>query len=124
MKFFSRGEILLLSCVESYRKRKKVTTHFEQKADGIFLMQDKKLLIEIGHLERSGGYGYVDRLRTAWDHLRGAVGNIYMLKDLSCRFGKAKQETFSKIKVCFLHAYGNLLFINLVWVFHSSFVDV
>ena len=28
--FFYRGEILL-SCVESYRKRKKVTTHFEQK---------------------------------------------------------------------------------------------
>ena len=95
--FFYRGEILL-SCVESYRKRGKVTTHFKQKTDGFFLMQDKKLLIEIGHLEVSCGYSHVDKLKTAWDHLKGAVGNIYMLKDLSCQFEKAKKKHFQKLK--------------------------
>jgi len=81
----------------------------EQKADGVFFMRLGKEYIEIGHIELSGGYDCNDKPRSTWDHLKGVIGNIYMLGDLSYRFEKAFYETFSKLRVTFLHTFGDYL---------------
>ncbi|CAJ0898185.1 1641_t:CDS:2 [Entrophospora sp. SA101] len=104
---YKPGEIAL-SSIESYRKRKK-ESDYEQKSDGVFLMCLKNHYIEIGHVEISGGYGCIDKPRSTWDHLKGAVGNIYMLGDLSYCYKKASYRTFSKIQVSFLHGLDNHL---------------
>ncbi|CAJ0639825.1 169_t:CDS:2 [Entrophospora sp. SA101] len=74
---YKPGEIAL-SSIESYRRRKK-ESYYEQKSDGVFLLCLKNHYIEIGHVEISGGYGCIDKPRSTWDHLKGAVGNFYML---------------------------------------------
>ncbi|CAJ0841042.1 5156_t:CDS:10, partial [Entrophospora sp. SA101] len=101
---YKPGEIIL-SSVESCRKRKKVVNSYEQKADGAFFTCIKKSLVEIGHLEISGGYNIVDKPRSTWDHLKGAIGNVYMLGELAHCYKKASNEAFSKVQVFFLHAY-------------------
>ncbi|CAH1767365.1 14766_t:CDS:2, partial [Entrophospora sp. SA101] len=101
----SKNWEIILSSVESCRKRKKVVNSYEQKADGAFFTCIKKSLVEIGHLEISGGYNIVDKPRSTWDHLKGAIGNVYMLGELAHCYKKASNEAFSKVQVFFLHAY-------------------
>ncbi|CAJ0649163.1 1055_t:CDS:2, partial [Entrophospora sp. SA101] len=53
-----------------------------------------KSLVEIGHLEISGGYNIVDKPRSTWDHLKGAIGNVYMLGELAHCYKKASFQSF------------------------------
>nr|CAG8494566.1 12161_t:CDS:2 [Entrophospora candida] len=57
----------------------------------------------------SGGYGYIDKPQSTWYHLKGMIGNIYMLGDLSYCYEKASYKTFSKIQVSFLHGLDDHL---------------
>ncbi|CAB5350285.1 unnamed protein product [Rhizophagus irregularis] len=101
------GEIIL-SSVKSCRERRKRITSFEQKADGVFVVRLKKSIIEVGHLEMSGGYGHKDLPRSTWDGCcKLPIGNSYMLEEIGERFRGASTETFSKINVFSIHTYEN-----------------
>ncbi|CAJ0750847.1 2864_t:CDS:2 [Entrophospora sp. SA101] len=95
----------ILSSVEMSRRRRKATNHYEQKADGVFLMCLNNCLLEVGHLEISGGYGHQEPPRSTWDHVKGAVGAAYMLTELSQRYKKGNRSTFSKVQTHFVHVF-------------------
>ncbi|EXX64969.1 hypothetical protein RirG_137810 [Rhizophagus irregularis DAOM 197198w] len=83
-------------------------TSFEQKADGVFLVRLKKSIIEVGHLEMSGGYAHKDLPRSTWDGCcKLPIGNSYMLEEIGERFREASTETFSKLSVFSIHTYAN-----------------
>ncbi|RUS30353.1 hypothetical protein BC938DRAFT_479498 [Jimgerdemannia flammicorona] len=73
--FFIHFELLLpsssgeniLDSIKSYRERRKYTSTFEQKADGIMFAHLTRSLVEIGHLEMSGGYDHKEIPRSTWD---------------------------------------------------------
>ncbi|CAJ0634175.1 12344_t:CDS:2 [Entrophospora sp. SA101] len=103
---YKPGEAIL-SSVEMSRRQRKATNHYEQKADGVFLMCLNNCLLEVGHLEISGGYGHREPPRSTWDHVKGAVGAAYMLTELSQRYKKGNRSTFSKVQTHFVHVFEN-----------------
>lgn len=87
------------------KERRWLANPYEQKADGAFFICIKKSLIEIGLIEISGGYNAVDKPRSTCDHLKGAIGNLYMLGELAHHYKKLQMKPF-KGPGFFLHAYG------------------
>jgi len=80
----------------------------------------KKKLIEVGHLEMSGGYGHTDIPRSTWDGCKLYIGNSYMMEEIGEQFRGGSPETFAKLRVFSLHTYGKCLVvfsIFLVFVF-------
>ncbi len=72
-----------MSSVKSCRSRRKCISSYEQKSDGVFTVKLKKSLIEVGHLEMSGGYGHKDIPHSTWDGCcKLPVGNSYMLEEI------------------------------------------
>lgn len=73
-------------------------------------MRLKKSIIEVGHLEMSGGYAHKDLPRSTWDGCcKLPIGNSYMLEEIGERFREASTETFSKLSVFSIHTYGGCL---------------
>ncbi|KAI9258446.1 hypothetical protein EDC94DRAFT_635717 [Helicostylum pulchrum] len=72
-------------------------------ADGLFKLYGLKGL-GILLLETSGCFGNTDRVKHSFDHHKGLFGSLSMLKQISDSFHKASVDTFSKIKVLFVHA--------------------
>ena len=104
--FYLRGEVIL-SSVKSCRSRRKCTSSYEQKSDGVFTVKLRKSLMEVGHLEMSGGYGHKDIPRSTWDGCcKLPIGNSYMLEEIGEQFRGGSPETFSKLRVFSLHTYG------------------
>ncbi|RHZ75707.1 hypothetical protein Glove_212g87 [Diversispora epigaea] len=92
----------------SCRERRRCTTLFEQKTDGVFVIRLKKSSVEVRYLEMSGGHGHKDFSRSTWDSCyKLPIGNTYMLEEIGEKFRGAFCETFSKISVFSLHTYEN-----------------
>ncbi|CAG8724964.1 13336_t:CDS:2, partial [Dentiscutata heterogama] len=106
---------------KSCRSRRKCTSSYEQKSDGVFTVKLKKSLIEIGHLEMSGGYGYKDIPRSTWDGCcKLPIGNSYMLEEIGEQFRGGSPETFSKLRsivpICYEEHRKHIFdFIILLW---------
>ncbi|CAI2171278.1 6383_t:CDS:2 [Funneliformis geosporum] len=83
--YYHMGEVIL-SSVKSCRSRRKCTSSYEQKSDGVFTVKLRKSLMEVGHLEMSGGYGHKDIPRSTWDGCcKLPIGNSYMLEEIEDR---------------------------------------
>ncbi|CAB4415978.1 unnamed protein product [Rhizophagus irregularis] len=83
--YYHMGEVIL-SSVKSCRSRRKCTNSYEQKSDGVFTVKLRKSLMEVGHLEMSGGYGHKDIPRSTWDGCcKLPIGNSYMLEEIEDR---------------------------------------
>ncbi|CAG8623391.1 9525_t:CDS:10, partial [Diversispora eburnea] len=78
---------------KSCRERRRCTTLFEQKADGVFVIRLKKSSVEVGHLEMSGGHGHKDFSRSTWDGCcKLPIGNAYMLEEIGEKFRENRIE--------------------------------
>uniref|UniRef100_U9UT92 Uncharacterized protein n=1 Tax=Rhizophagus irregularis (strain DAOM 181602 / DAOM 197198 / MUCL 43194) TaxID=747089 RepID=U9UT92_RHIID len=87
--------------------RRKCTNSYEQKSNGVFTVKLRKLLMEVGHLKMSGGYGHKDIPRSTWDGCcKLPIGNSYMLEEIGKQFRDGSPETFSKLRVFSLYTYG------------------
>lgn len=82
-------------------------------ADGILKLYGLKS-VEILLLEASGCYGSSNRAKISYDHHKGFFGGIALLKLIADEFPLASSETFSKVKIFFVHGAGKLpIFICL-----------
>lgn len=78
------------------------------KADAIISYRiDKGSDIEIMLLETSSGYDKASNSKKGFDHHKATFGLLSMLKDVANEYKMATFKTFSKLKVYFLHAFGN-----------------
>ncbi|CAG8539442.1 6688_t:CDS:10 [Ambispora gerdemannii] len=113
---YHMGEAVL-SSVKSCRSRRKSINSYEQKSDGIFFVKLKKALIEVGHLEMSGGHGHKDIPRSTWDGCcKLPIGNSFMLEEIGEQFRGGSPETFSKLRVWSLHTYEDRIEL---WQMHN-----
>ncbi|CAG8553180.1 5108_t:CDS:10 [Gigaspora margarita] len=77
----------LEDCLYYHISRRKCTSSYEQKSDGIFTIKLRKSLMEVGHLEMSGGYGHKDIPHSTWDGgCKLPKGNSYMLEEIGEQF--------------------------------------
>ncbi|RCH90159.1 hypothetical protein CU097_003960 [Rhizopus azygosporus] len=74
-------------------------------ADGILKLYGLKS-VEILLLEASGCYGSSNRAKISYDHHKGFFGGIALLKLIADEFPLASSETFSKVKIFFVHGAG------------------
>ncbi|GAA5798331.1 hypothetical protein HPULCUR_003733 [Helicostylum pulchrum] len=107
---FRRGEVPL----QSMAKQLKSLEFYDEEshthlADGLFKLYGLKGL-EILLLESSGCFGNTDRVKHSFDHHKGLFGALSMLKQIADSFHKASVDSFSKIKVLFVHAAGSITF--------------
>ncbi|KAI8387521.1 hypothetical protein BD560DRAFT_320769, partial [Blakeslea trispora] len=79
-------------------------------ADGIIKLFGQKTL-ELLLLETSGPFQNKDKSKIAFDHHKGLFGALAMLKAIADSFSKARIETFENVKVFFLHAAGESLYL-------------
>ncbi|CEG68183.1 hypothetical protein RMATCC62417_04495 [Rhizopus microsporus] len=71
-------------------------------ADGILKLYGLKS-VELLLLEASGCYGSSNRAKISYDHHKGFFGGIAMLKLIADQFPLTSSETFSKVKIFFVH---------------------
>ncbi|CAG8450063.1 15829_t:CDS:2 [Cetraspora pellucida] len=92
--YYHMGEVIL-SSVKSCRSRRKCISSYEQKSDGVFTIKLRKSLMEIGHLEMSGGYGYKD-ISQHHKHIFDFIVLLWDLKslDTQCRLLETSNMIF------------------------------
>ncbi|ORX53578.1 hypothetical protein DM01DRAFT_254743 [Hesseltinella vesiculosa] len=74
-------------------------------ADGVIKVNGDELLLT----EVSSGYDNADSSKVSFDHYKAMFGMLAMLKSLSECYHGASFETFSKVKVHFVHGHGTAL---------------
>ncbi|KAI8351191.1 hypothetical protein EDC96DRAFT_447990 [Choanephora cucurbitarum] len=83
-------------------------------ADGLIRLYGLKNL-ELLLLETSSCFGCKDRAKGSFDHHKGVFGALSMIKAAADEFYLAKVNTFVKLKILFLHAFGDTLYL---WSLH------
>lgn len=82
------------------------------KADGLVKLHGINEL-EMLLLETSSHFGSTNKSKNCFDHHKGLFGVLSMLKVIADESNLALTETFSKVKVLFMHASG-IPYINYV----------
>ncbi|PKB96171.1 hypothetical protein RhiirA5_435322 [Rhizophagus irregularis] len=109
--------------------RRKCTNSYEQKSNGVFTVKLRKLLMEVGHLKMSGGYGHKDIPRSTWDGCcKLPIGNSYMLKEIedrielwqmynpSCGILQYERSCKSIVPICYEEHCKHIFdFVVLLW---------
>jgi hypothetical protein len=75
------------------------------KADGVISAYDFNKL-EVLRLETSGHYGNTDNSKINFDHHKGLLGALSMLKAIADTYEHGSMDTFQKVKVFFTHGAG------------------
>ncbi|CAG8599110.1 15768_t:CDS:2 [Funneliformis mosseae] len=110
--YYQMGEVIL-SSVKSCRSRRKSISPYEQKSDGVFSVKLTKSLIEIGHLEMSGGYGHKDIPRSTWDEDRIELWQMY---NPSCGVLQYERSHKSIVPICYEDHRKHIFdFVVLLW---------
>lgn len=61
---------------------------------------------EVALLETSSHFRSNDKAKCSFDHYKSAYGSLTMMKNLADEYYFATAETFSKLKILFIHAAG------------------
>ncbi|OBZ82243.1 hypothetical protein A0J61_09710 [Choanephora cucurbitarum] len=80
------------------------------KADGIIKMFGFKE-IEVALLETSSHFRNQDKTKHSFDHHKGTYGVLAMLKGIADEYHLASVDTFSKLKILFVHAADDKVFL-------------
>ncbi|GBC45840.2 hypothetical protein GLOIN_2v1767342 [Rhizophagus irregularis DAOM 181602=DAOM 197198] len=130
-----KGKVIL-SSVKSCRSRRKCTNSYEQKSNGVFTVKLRKLLMEVGHLKMSGGYGHKDIPRSTWDGCcKLPIGNSYMLEEIedrielwqmynpSCGILQYERSCKSIVPICYEEHCKHIFdFVVLLWDLKIQYV--
>lgn len=107
---FRPGEVKLKSMSNQLKKSEILKDDkCNYLADGIIKLYGLKE-IEILLLETSWHFRCTDKSKHSFDHHKGIFGSLAMLKNLADEFPFAKLDSFSTIKIFFLHAAGKMQF--------------
>lgn len=93
----------------------------QYKSDGLIKLYGTKKL-EILLFETSGSFNYTDNVKINFDHHKGTFGSLALLKCIADEFFFASVEKFKKVKVFFVHAAGNIHFLDTVTNVDFSFL--
>lgn len=113
--YFVQGQ----PCLKSMARQLKATgitvdETSQYKSDGLIKLFGLKNL-ELLLLETSGHFSNTDNVKIKLDHHKGMYGILAMLKCIADDFPFASVEAFSRVKVFFVQAAGNILFLlNIV----------
>ncbi|KAI8360795.1 hypothetical protein BD560DRAFT_426009 [Blakeslea trispora] len=87
----------------------------------LFGLKNLELLL----LETSGHFPNTDKVKIKFDNHKGMYGNLAMLKCISDDFPFASVETFSCVKVFFVQAATNMLFLqDIVCLLRNSVENI
>lgn len=101
---FRPGEVILKSMSNQLKKSEIFKNDkCNYLADGIIKLYGLKE-IEILLLETSWHFRCTIKSKHSFDHHKGIFGSLAMLKNIADEFSLAKLDTFSTIKIVFLHA--------------------
>lgn len=90
-----------------------INDKFQYKADSLIKLYGIKKL-EILLLETSGSLNNTDKVKINFDHHKGTFRSLALLKCIADGFSFASVEKFKKVKVFFVHAAGNIHFLDTV----------
>ncbi|KAI7903548.1 uncharacterized protein BX663DRAFT_530727 [Cokeromyces recurvatus] len=79
---------------------------YKYNADGTLIVNDLSA-IEILLTEVSSGYGSNETGKISFDHYKAMCGMLAMIRTVAQLYDKASFNTFTKLKIHFLHAHGN-----------------
>lgn len=70
--------------------------------------------VEILILETTGAYGYRNRTRAGYDHVKGVFNSLAMLRRLVKSYHRARISASSKIRLYFLHEKGIRIVVHIL----------
>ncbi|KAG1494651.1 hypothetical protein G6F47_009582 [Rhizopus delemar] len=73
-----------------------------------------KIETEVALLETSSHFRSNDKAKCSFDHYKSAYGSLTMMKNLADEYYFATAETFSKLKILFIHAADDKLFLRRI----------
>ncbi|KAG1453461.1 hypothetical protein G6F46_006860 [Rhizopus delemar] len=106
---FKVGEAFLKSMSKQLKKSSAINDSCQYKADGLKIYLDKE--IEVALLGTSSHFRSNDKAKRSFDHHKGAYGALAMMKNIADDYCFANAETFSKLKVLFVHAADDKVFL-------------
>ncbi|KAG1146144.1 hypothetical protein G6F37_000905 [Rhizopus arrhizus] len=107
---FKVDEAFLKSMSKQLKNSNAINDSCQYKADGILKMYlDKE--VEVALLETSSHFCSKDKAKSSFDHHKGAYGALAMLKNIADEYCFATAETFSRLKVIFIHAADDKIFL-------------
>ncbi|KAI8390378.1 hypothetical protein BD560DRAFT_452135 [Blakeslea trispora] len=80
-------------------------------ADGIIIKMFASKEVEVALLETSSHFRSQDRAKHSFNHHKGTYGVLAMLKGIADEYHLASADTFSKLKVLFVHAADDKVFL-------------
>ncbi|KAG1103979.1 hypothetical protein G6F42_017151 [Rhizopus arrhizus] len=103
---FFPGEIELNSMTTQLKQKGMNDGRYKYNADGT-LMVNNFSAIGILLTEVSSGYGSNEAGKISFDHYKAMFGMLAMIRTVAQLYDKVSFNTFTKLKIHFLHAHGN-----------------
>ncbi|CAO3695775.1 unnamed protein product [Rhizopus stolonifer] len=103
---FFPGEIELDAMTIQIKQKGIMDRRYKYNADGKLIANDFSAT-EILLTEVSSSYGSNDTGKISFDHYKAMFGMLAMIRTVALLYDKASFNTFTKLKIHFLHAHGN-----------------
>ncbi|CAO3650123.1 unnamed protein product [Mucor hiemalis] len=103
---FFPGEIELNSMTTQLKQKGMNDGRYKYNADGTLVANDLSA-IEILLTEVSSGYGFNENGKVSFDHHKAMFGMLSMIRSVAQVYNKASFNTFTKLKIHFLHVHGD-----------------
>lgn len=105
---FFPGEIELDAMTIQLKQKGMNDRRYKYNADGTLRANDLSAT-EILLTEVSSGYGSNDAGKISFDHYKAMFGMLAMIRTVALLYDKVSFNTFTKLKIHFLHAHGKWL---------------
>lgn len=102
---FFLGEIELDAMTIQLKQKGMNDGRYKYNADGTLIVNDL-YAIEILLTEVLSGYGSNEADKISFDHYKAMFGMLAMLRTVAQLFDKVSFNTFTQLKIHFLHAHG------------------
>ena len=102
---FFPGEIELNSMTTQLKQKGMNDGRYKYNADGTLIVNNFSA-IEILLTEVSSGYGSNETGKISFDHYKAMFGMLAMIRTVAQLYDKVSFNTFTKLKIHFLHAHG------------------
>lgn len=99
---FYSGEEELVSMSQELHKEGQYDGRLRYYADGIVRINDAEVLI----FEASSAYERCSAVKATFDHYKAMFGMLGVLRNTASRYCHASFDTFTKLKIHFVHAHG------------------
>ncbi|KAG0928310.1 hypothetical protein G6F57_013565 [Rhizopus arrhizus] len=105
---FFPGEIELNSMTTQLKQKGMNDGRYKYNTDGTLIVNNFSA-IEILLTEVSSGYGSNEAGKISFDHYKAMFGMLAMIQTVAQLYDKVSFNTFTKLKIHFLHAHGNFI---------------